>query len=109
MADSSATRHLHALNGSAYVVSRSCSRYAENYVLFMNTVRTVICPHCNQPMELVRTIPAIDLPELLVFYCQSCGHVDTQEDQAGTSTAPAHIEQRPFRVYPIRMDWGALS
>ena len=39
-----------------------------------------ICLLCQGPMQLVRTIPAVArVLEVLVFYCESCGEVETRE------------------------------
>jgi hypothetical protein len=39
-----------------------------------------ICLLCQEPMQVVRTIPAVArLPEVLVFYCECCGEVETRE------------------------------
>ena len=73
----------------------------------MSEPLTVICPHCDQEMKLVRTIPG-DLAwgPVWVFYCQPCGHADTRQYQpAGSITE----QERPDTVYPSRIDWGALS
>ena len=36
--------------------------------------------HCEEPMEMARLIPRFQaLPELLVFRCSHCGHVETME------------------------------
>ena len=50
----------------------------------MSGTRTPICPHCALPMKQVRTIPAVGAawPSLAVFYCEPCGHADTQEEHA---------------------------
>ena len=78
----------------------------------MSTVHPT-CPHCSQPMKLMRTIPAVGpaWPALLVFYCRSCGHADTHEERvslelsevSGGPAAPAAT------VLPTRIEWGALS
>ena len=35
--------------------------------------------HCSEPMELVRTIPHVEgVPEIFVFYCARCKHVETK-------------------------------
>ena len=69
------------------------------------------CPHCSQPMELVRTVPAVGpaWPALLVFYCRSCGHADTHEERASMSSGVPVGPAAPATVLPARMDWGALS
>jgi hypothetical protein len=37
-----------------------------------------ICPHCGQPMKLMRTIPALGvLPTLFTFYCAGCREAET--------------------------------
>jgi hypothetical protein len=39
-----------------------------------------ICLLCHEPMQVIRTIPAVArLPEVLVFYCEGCGEVETRE------------------------------
>ena len=42
------------------------------------------CPQCNQPMRLVRSIPAIGLawPALLVFFCAACNQAETREEES---------------------------
>ena len=38
--------------------------------------------HCDEKMELARLIPRFQaLPELLVFRCPRCGHVETIEQR----------------------------
>jgi hypothetical protein len=40
--------------------------------------------HCDEPMKLARLIPKFEaLPELLVFKCERCGHVETIAQAAG--------------------------
>jgi hypothetical protein len=44
--------------------------------------RTPSCPCCRDPMRLVRTIPKLGgLPELRVFLCERCSHVETIEQE----------------------------
>ena len=39
--------------------------------------------HCDERMELARLIPSFQvLPELLVFRCPRCGHVETEHAPA---------------------------
>ena len=53
--------------------------------------------HCEEPMEMARLIPRFQaLPELLVFRCSHCGHVETMEQPISTR-APA-VTQRSRRV-----------
>jgi hypothetical protein len=41
------------------------------------------CAQCSGPMRLIRTIPRVGLhPELLVFRCTRCNHVETKEQPA---------------------------
>jgi len=36
------------------------------------------CPHCGAPMKHVRTIDHLrNLPEIQIFYCAPCQHVET--------------------------------
>jgi hypothetical protein len=46
--------------------------------------------HCDEPMILARLIPQFEaLPELLVFKCQRCGHVETiARSRSDPRTAP---------------------
>ena len=40
------------------------------------------CPCCRDPMRLVRTIPKLGgLPELRVYQCERCSHVETIEQE----------------------------
>ena len=42
--------------------------------------------HCDEKMELARLIPRFQaLPELLVFRCPHCGHVETIQQPALTA------------------------
>ena len=37
-----------------------------------------ICLLCQGPMQVIRTIPEVArLPEVLVFYCDGCGELET--------------------------------
>jgi predicted RNA-binding Zn-ribbon protein involved in translation (DUF1610 family) len=38
-----------------------------------------LCPHCHEPMEFMRSIPAGTLLELVVFRSPRCGDVETME------------------------------
>jgi hypothetical protein len=39
---------------------------------------TPVCPHCGAAMQHVRTIAHLrDLPEIQIFYCAPCQHVET--------------------------------
>ena len=39
-----------------------------------------ICLLCQEPMQVIRTIPAAARrPEVLVFCCEGCGEVETRE------------------------------
>ena len=36
------------------------------------------CPHCHEPMKLIRTIAHLgEPPEVFVFYCAPCKHAET--------------------------------
>jgi hypothetical protein len=76
----------------------------------MSTIQPT-CPHCSQPMKLVRDIPAVGpaWPALLVFFCSACSQADTREDQSIISSTSASVGETPVVVYPSRIDWGALS
>jgi hypothetical protein len=42
--------------------------------------------HCGEPMRLARLIPKFEvLPELLVFKCERCAHVETIAQAADKS------------------------
>jgi hypothetical protein len=51
---------------------------------------TPSCPRCSGPMKLVRTIPRFgSQPELCVFRCTLCNHVETREQRGpGGAGAP---------------------
>jgi len=36
------------------------------------------CPRCREPMQLVRAISYVGVPEILVFYCTPCKHAETK-------------------------------
>ncbi len=39
-----------------------------------------ICLLCQEPMQVIRTISEVArLPELLVFYCDGCGELETRK------------------------------
>jgi hypothetical protein len=44
------------------------------------------CPHCREPMQLVRTIPSRGpgVPELLAYYCSKCSYAETKERERST-------------------------
>ena len=43
-----------------------------------STVPGVFCPECQNPMTLVRVLPALDgQPPLAGFYCQPCHFAST--------------------------------
>ena len=46
------------------------------------------CPHCYNTMHLVRHLDLTDMPEIYLFYCSRCQHVETvkQERAAYTGT-----------------------
>jgi hypothetical protein len=46
----------------------------------MDGKRTPLCPNCNKPMHLMRTIPGIDLPELRTYICKACGVAVAEEE-----------------------------
>jgi hypothetical protein len=53
---------------------------AEGYAPMSNYSYAPICLFCQQPMQIIRTIPPVArLPEVLVFYCERCGEVETRE------------------------------
>jgi transposase-like protein len=40
----------------------------------------VQCPRCKAPMQLVRQIDLKGLPDIYIFYCSSCQHVETVKE-----------------------------
>jgi hypothetical protein len=53
---------------------------AEGTARMPNYSSAPICLLCQEPMQVVRTIPAVArLPEVLVFYCEGCGELETRE------------------------------
>jgi hypothetical protein len=44
------------------------------------------CPHCEEPMKLVHTIPPLapEWPPLLAYYCASCCHAETKHGRRAT-------------------------
>jgi hypothetical protein len=53
----------------------------------MKTLKTqfqssdVQCPCCKGPMRLVRQIDLKGLPDIYIFYCSSCQHVETVKEE----------------------------
>jgi hypothetical protein len=53
----------------------------------MNPVDTQIqssrvqCPFCNAAMQLVRHIDLKGMPDIYIFYCTSCQHVETVKEE----------------------------
>jgi hypothetical protein len=41
----------------------------------------VQCPCCKAPMQLVRQIDLQGLPDIYIFYCNSCQHVETVKEE----------------------------
>jgi hypothetical protein len=41
----------------------------------------VQCPHCRVAMRLIRHIDLTGMPNIYVFYCQRCQHVETIKDE----------------------------
>ncbi len=41
----------------------------------------VQCPHCRVAMRLVRHIDLTGVPNINVFYCQRCQHVETVKEK----------------------------
>jgi len=79
---------------------------------------TPSCPHCRRPMNLVRTIPQVGShPELLVFRCAGCNHVETKGAESTLEPVPPsadpcagvlrardpYIQPRAKEVRPSRM------
>src|SRR5262245_61895345 len=58
------------------------------------------CPHCWEPMKLVRTISHVPgIPEILAFYCSHCEHAETSAaggvgNHAARSCNPANPSRR---------------
>src|SRR5262249_725374 len=62
-------------------IPASCCPTLRHHLLAMTQARTPPCPHCDQPMKLVHTIPPLEAawPALLAFYCAPCFHAETKE------------------------------
>ena len=44
-----------------------------------NNSEPLLCPHCGEPMKLVRTISHVPgIPEIPAFYCCHCEHAETR-------------------------------
>jgi predicted nucleic acid-binding Zn ribbon protein len=41
----------------------------------------VQCPHCKAAMQLVRHIDLKGMPDIYIFYCNSCQHVETVKEE----------------------------
>jgi len=41
----------------------------------------VQCPHCNMAMQLVRHIDLKGMPDIYIFYCNGCQHVETLKEE----------------------------
>ena len=53
---------------------------AEGTARMPNYSSAPICLLCQEPMQAIRTIPEVArLPEVLVFYCDGCGELETRE------------------------------
>ena len=39
------------------------------------------CPHCKAAMQLVRRIDLKRLPDIYIFYCNGCHHVETVKEE----------------------------
>ena len=39
------------------------------------------CRHCHDTMQLVRHIDIKELPDIFVFYCLTCQHVETLKQE----------------------------
>ncbi len=45
------------------------------------TLNTMPCPYCHGTMDLVRQIDLAGMPEIVVFYCSRCQHVETVKQE----------------------------
>ena len=43
----------------------------------------VQCPRCKTAMQLVRHIDLKGMPDIYIFYCNSCQHVETVNEERG--------------------------
>jgi hypothetical protein len=70
------------LSSSRPARARHC--HSRNYLFVMIQAPTSRCPHCDEPMRLVRIIPPLEpaWPSLLAFYCAPCSHAETKEERA---------------------------
>ena len=41
----------------------------------------VQCPSCKAAMQLVRRIDLKGMPDIYIFYCNSCHHVETVKEE----------------------------
>ena len=39
------------------------------------------CPRCKAAMQLVRHIDLKGMPDIYIFYCNSCKHVETVKEE----------------------------
>jgi hypothetical protein len=71
----------------------------------LDNAPSLICPTCGHAMRLVRAIPRLAaLPELFVFSCPSCNHVETREAkrvsiEASVSSPSSKASLREARAY----------
>jgi hypothetical protein len=41
----------------------------------------VQCPHCKTAMQLIRHIDLKGMPDIYIFYCNRCQHVETVKEE----------------------------
>jgi C4-type Zn-finger protein len=48
-----------------------------------------VCPHCQQRMKLVRTIPSGGpaMPEVMAYWCSTCSYPETRKGEPHTTNA----------------------
>ena len=51
------------------------------------------CPHCHGTMRLVRHLDLKEMPEIYLFYCSRCQHVETVKQERVVYPAPALTAQ----------------
>jgi hypothetical protein len=49
------------------------------------------CPHCRASMQLVRHIDLKGMPNIYIYYCNSCQRVETVKEERAARRACVHL------------------
>ena len=65
------------------LLSADMVREDAQFMTHTRTQPTLPCPACQDTMQLVRHLDLKGLPEISIFYCRACEHVETvKQDRA---------------------------